>query len=245
VAKTSDAAGTLPSAERRATGAFRRRWLPALAGGVALVCGVTLLDPGLLPWSLPLLFVVVPAAQFALTPVWRRSGVYRYRSRVLFTVRRGAREMELHGGTLYDYVVGMRWADRGLRATRELGRGYLVGLLGVIADVEAGRIAADTRITGTSYFFSERTMRKLGFGLQPAGFLDRLHLLLDGLSLTAMYSYSRGRFAVPRIRRARRAVTTAAELARHRPEVERALARLDENRPPPGGRGPGNRRSSG
>jgi hypothetical protein len=219
---------TAPVAEAFRSSERRRVWGIALAAGTltVLLLGV-LLHPGHLPWSLPLVFLVVPAAQLALVPLWRATGVYRYHSPAFFVVARGEREVELHGGTLYDYLLGMRWAERGPRARRTLLRHYLVGVLGVIADVERGSIHPGARLTGTSYVFSGRTARRLGFTLEPAGFAERLHLLLDVLSLVVMYSYVRGRPSLPHFWKTRKAVVRAAELARHRPEVERLLQRLD------------------
>jgi hypothetical protein len=202
------------------------RTLALLAGAGAVVLSVPLLWPGFFPLSLPLLFLVVPAAQFALTPLWRLSGAYRYHSPMLFTVARGTHAYELHGGTPYDYVLHMRWSERGPRATRTLLRLYLAGLLGIITEIEQGRIPGDARITGTSYFFSDRTMRKLGFRLEAPGFLDRLHLLLDVLSLVATYSYARGRLTLPRVWRARQATITAAGLAERRAVVQQLYDRL-------------------
>jgi hypothetical protein len=220
--------GSAPALEGSESARPAVSWVIALtAGALAAALLALLLRPAHLPWSLPLVFLLVPTAQVALTPVWRASGVSRYHSPVFFVVARGEGTYELHGGTLYDYLLAMRWAERGGRAHRVLLRGYLAGVLGVIADIEQGRIHPKARLTATSYVFSERTARRLGFVLEPAGRWERLHLLLDALSLVAMYSYVRGRVSLPRFWKVRTAVVSAAELARQRGKVERLLRRLD------------------
>lgn len=207
------------------------RWGTAmpLAFGAGIV-SLPLLYPPFFPFSLGLLPIVVPAMQFALTPLWRLAGVYRYYSPVLFVTEAPGGGYELHGGTSFDYLCLRR---RGCTAPahRVLLREYLVGLLGLIRDVEEGRITSDARIVGTSYFFSERSARKLGFSLSPASRGVKLHLMLDILSVAVMYSYAHGRPVVPPVWRARMAETTAAELARHRPVVERFLHHMAVSEP--------------
>ena len=208
----------------------QQRWAVALllAAGTGLLA-LLLLYPPFFPYSLPLLLVVVPIAQFALTPLWQLTGVYRYYSRVLFVTQSRHGGYELHGGTSFDYLRLLRGVGAGGAANRCLVREYLIGLLGLICDIEKGKIAPTTRITGTSYFFSNRSARRLGFSLAPAPFSVKLHLLLDILSIVAMYSYARGRPALPRIFRARVATTTAAELTRRRSVVERLLGRVERS----------------
>jgi hypothetical protein len=204
----------------------RRTLLPLGAGACAALLAVPLFHPAYFPLSLPLLLLVVPAAQFALTPLWRRVGVYRYYSPMLFVVARGDRVFELHGGTAYDFVLHMHREERGFRARRRWLSDYVAGLLGLIRDVETGRIPPDARISGTSYFFSEQTALRLGFTLERPGRADRLHLLLDLLSLAAMHSYARNRLTLPRFWALRKASITAAALARQKPALQRLLERI-------------------
>lgn len=196
----------------------------ALGAGL-LVVAAAALHP--LLW-LPLIFVLVPAAEFVLTPLWTRHGVYRYYSPLLFVLARGERLYELHGGTLYDHLFHGPAAVRGRAARRARLRCYLAGLLGLIDDIERGVLAPDARLTGTSYFFGERSARRLGFTVERAGRSERLHLALNALGLALIYRGARGRWALPPVWRARRATTTAAQLARRRAVVEAWLERLSD-----------------
>jgi hypothetical protein len=206
-------------------------WVVALGSAMAAALfALPLVTLHWLPWSLLLLFLIVPAAQIALTPLWRHAGVYRYHSPALFVVSRAPDEVEMHGGTAYDYLMRMRWGDRGAPARRILLGHYLDGLLGIIGEVERGRIPAGARITGTSYFFSDRTAERLGFTLHRPRRAEVLHALLDVVSLAAMYSYVRGRPAVPRVWRMKRASITAADLVRRKQVVQALRAGLTRSR---------------
>jgi hypothetical protein len=217
-----------------------RGWVVVLLGAAGMAgLAVPLLTTRHLPASLLLVFLLVPAAQLVLTPVWRWAGIYRYHSPALFVVERGAGQLELHGGTAFDYLLHLRWAERGAPARRILLGHYLAGLSSIIDDIQSGRIPADARITGTSYFFSDRSAARLGFALQPPSRGEVLHALLDIVSLSAMYSYVHGRPAIPRVWRARQATITARALARRKRTVQALRARLARSvppSPPPGSR---------
>jgi hypothetical protein len=202
--------------------------LTALAAGAAaaLLLGAVLY-PGAFPWSLPLLLLVVPLAEIALTPVWRAAGVYRYHSPLLFSVRRGQREVELHAGTAHDYLLRFRWADRGTPAQRVLLRELLQGLLAVADEAGAGRMDPATRITIASHAVGPRTARRIGFETVPAGVAERVHLVVNVVGIAAMYGFVRGRPAMPRVWRARGARIRADALARAAPRIRALLERLD------------------
>jgi hypothetical protein len=229
---SDDARGGLAVADGGSDGSSARRrprvrWDIVAAGATcAALLAVPMLDPMNLPWSLLLLFLVVPAAEVALTPLWRAAGVYRYHSPVLFGIARGANTYELHGGTLYDYLVWRNPGERGARTRRALLRGYIAGLLDVAGSVGSGTISSDTRIVASSYVFSERTAQRLGFTIERPSAMERVHLLLDAAALTAMYSFARGRPSLPRLWRVRRASIPADALGRRRHQIATLLERM-------------------
>ena len=96
--------------------------------------------------------------------------------------------------------------------------------------VEAGEIPPDMSVTGTSYFFSEHSARRLGFRIERAGFRLRCVLALYFLDLLVLYSLARGRLAVPNVLNARRVVISGGELARNRPALEALIARLEKRK---------------
>jgi hypothetical protein len=197
-------------------------------------------------FPVPVSFLVFPVAlsvfQFCATPFLRNSGLYRYHSEMLKATVRTDRTWEIHGGTSWDYVRLFRLSESGAVATRRLLRSYLEGLLDIARLVESGAIPPETTVTGTSYFFSEKSARRLGFRLEPAGPRLRAVLVLYYLDLVLLYSFARGRIAFPNVLKARRAAIRAADLAAKRRAIEVLIARLRREPAAPGVRA---RRASG
>jgi hypothetical protein len=196
-----------------------------LVGGALLTAGKVYGAGALLPL---LILIAVPLAELALTPVWRWTGAYRYRSPLLFTIARGPDRLELHTGTGYDFLA-YAWRARGggCATRRAVIRQIVQGLLRLIDDIEAARIPPDTRISATSYFFSGSTARRIGCELRATTLAERAHLLLNLGTLLLTYSYVQRRLTVPRVWRAKTAVLSAAALATQKPYFQRLAARLD------------------
>jgi hypothetical protein len=188
--------------------------------------------PGIV--ALPLL--IAPLEGLLLTPLHTLTGRYRYYSPFLLATADAGGALELHVATLFDYVVLLRWRDRGRRASRRIAVELLRGLLAVIADVERGALAAHLPVTATSYIFSSRTLRRMGFELQPTSAAARLNLALAFVGIALRLSFTRGRPTLPDLRRIRTATATGAQLAAQRDELQRLLARLDEGMSQPDGR---------
>jgi hypothetical protein len=181
------------------------RWLPLLVAGV---------------------FLLAPLESLLLTPVYALAGRFRYYSPMLLATRRRGGGLDLHVGTLFDYVARLRWSDRGPRASRIVTADILRGLLALAEEIESGALPAGAEIVATSYFFSDRTVARLGFELRDAPAAVRHNLAAAGLSIALRLSFTRGRPAFPDLRRIRQAATTACALAEHADEIRRLLRRL-------------------
>jgi hypothetical protein len=210
---------------------FRR-----LVASVVAVLGAATLAFLLSLLRQPIGFLALPLAmtalQFTLAPTMRALGFYVYYSPMLKVTLRTATRWELHGGTLFDYVMTLRWSERGVSAARRVMVLYLEGLLEIARGVESGRVPWAVEIAGASYFFNETTARCLGFELQPASWRLRLNLAANFLDLFLQYSFTRGRFAIPKIWDIRQAVVRAGDLSARRSSIETALATLRRRRVP-------------
>jgi len=129
-------------------------------------------------------------------------------------------------GTLMFDPARLRWSDRGARASRIVTADILRGLLALVEEIERGALPADAHIVATSYFFSDRTVARLGFELRDAPAAVRHNLAAASLSIALRLSFTRGRPAFPDLRRIRQAATTAGRLAEHADEIRRLLRRL-------------------
>jgi hypothetical protein len=159
-----------------------------------------------------LFFVYLPVGQFSLTPLFKLTGVYRYYSPMLLGYMPNTTLIDLHNGGSFDYLFVMRSQQGGVPFRNRILAYHLEGLLHLIAQIEAKKLPDTVVICGTSYFFSERTMTKLGFrSVQPSAFY-RLNLLVNAIDLLWMYSLSQGRLAMPKIWDAKKATIVGGEL---------------------------------
>lgn len=170
--------------------------------------------------------LLAPLESLLLTPLYTVSGRFRYYSAFLFATRGHGGRLDLHVGTLFDYILHLRWSERGPRAARHVTAELLRGLLALCNEVECGRTVPGTEIVATSYFFSDRTLARLGFTLRPPPALLVQNLVVASLSVALRLSFTRGRPAFPDLRQIRQATTTAGELLRHKETIIRVLDRF-------------------
>lgn len=204
--------------------------LAALCLGVLTVCfALPFLD-----WRLsfvPLLVfpLLAPLESLLLTPLYALSGRFHYYSPLLFATRRTGGGLDLHVGTLFDYLLHLRWSDRGPRAARRVTEALLRGLLVLCEEMERGRMLPGTALVATSYFFSDRTLARLGFTLRRPPAMRVQNLVVASLSIALRLSFVRGRPAFPDLHQIREATTTAGELVRHKRTIIRVLRRLERD----------------
>ena len=209
-----------------------KAWLSAAAlscGFVVLVLLPFWLLPKGLSWLLALLLLLplIPVFEsLLLTPLYRLSGRFVYYSNTLFVTRIGNR-LQLHAGTLYDYMRLLRRHEYGPKAQRKLTVQLLQGLLVICDDIADGKFKDDTPISATSYFFSDRSAVKLGFISASVEPIERLNLLLSSISLAIRLSISKGRLSWPNVKHIRHIHTTAGKLVEQRATIVRLLRHLN------------------
>ena len=196
---------------------------------LALMGSLVALPLADLRW-LPLLlvapFVMAPLESLLLTPLYALTGRFTYHSAMLLSTRGADGALELHTGTLLDYATFLDRGMRGPRAARAVLAEVVRGLLAIAAAVERGGIAPATEVLATSYFFSLRTMERLGFRMRAAPRFVVFNLATAFVSVALRLSWVRGRPSLPDLSRVRQGVVLAGELARRAPELRRVLAQL-------------------
>jgi len=213
---------------------FRSRPIQALVALLFAVVGATLVvavtsvaHPVALVIGLPLLLSIV---QLCLTPAFRLFGLHRYHSTMLKATIRTPTYYELHGGAVLDYLLTVGRTPFGPLAARRVMASYLEGLLDIAEDVERGHLAGSIEIAGTSYFFRETTLQRLGFTIRRAGWRLRMNLWLHILDVAVLYSISKGHPALPHFERIKTAVIRGDALLRRRSAVVSLLEILRRER---------------
>lgn len=201
----------------------------ALLGGLARSVGP-------LP-AIAAALLATPILTPALTPLCAEIGLFRYHARFLLAMPAGRRRITLHLGTGLDRIVRRRELG-GLGGPRVRARvlaSALEGLLALGAATARGDVHPETEITATSYFFSARTARRLGFEIVEPGPLAAALFLLGYVDAAFWLSLTNRRLSLPRLGALRQVCTTAATLAlgdasirRLRRRLEVSVARLPE-----------------
>ena len=152
-----------------------------------------------------LFFLYLPVFQFGSTPILKLTKMYHYYSPMLFGYMPSDVQIDLHSGGGFDYLFVMRKYKFGIDTRNRLLAYHLEGLLAIIAQIETGILPKTVIVSGTSYFFNERTIQRLGFEYKIPSLFHRINLLANFLELTVMYSCAKGMFSIPNVLKARKA----------------------------------------
>jgi len=155
----------------------------------------------------------------------RVSGYFIYYSPMLLGIK-SKKKLDLHNGTTFDYFLNMKLKDKGIKARYKILAYYLEGLLTIVGEIESGKINPSLPIEGTSYFFSDSTAQRLGFTLQKPIYYYYFNFIFNFTDLFLMYSYSKGKFTIPRIFHIKRAVITPSELCAQKENLRTLLNTL-------------------
>jgi hypothetical protein len=168
-----------------------------------------------------LLFIVyVPVGQFAFTPFFKLMGVYEYYSAMLLGYMPNNREIDLHSGGSFDYLFVMRKYKAGVEIRNRLLLYHLEGLLKIIQFIEHKSTPETVNIVGTSYFFNNRKLSKMGFDIVTPSWFYKLNLFINFIDLTWMYSLSQGSFSIPKLWNAKKASISGAKLLENKKVIE-------------------------
>jgi len=178
-------------------------------------------------WNLSFL-VYVPIAQFTLTPFFRLVGIYTYYSPMLLGYMANKRQIDLHSGGSFDYLLVMRKYNAGVEMRNRLLMYHLEGLVFLASQIENGRVPDTVQVVGTSYFFNERSLRKMGFEVVKPSLFYRLNLFVNFIDLFWMYSLSQGKVSVPKVWEAKKATISGAGLRQSKNQIEQLFFKMKE-----------------
>lgn len=172
---------------------------------------------------LPLLILVIPVAKpighFLVVPLLRLSGILKYYSPMLIGIRPNSDVLEIHNGSSFDYLINMRWKQRGQKAKKKMMTYYLRGFLKIIDEIEKKKLPENVTLTGTSYFFSDKSVKKIGFSEIKVGLVRKLLFFLDYINLCLMYSYSNGRLTFPSVLKLKKVEISGKKLRQSKEKI--------------------------
>ena len=175
-----------------------------------------------------LLIIYVPVLQFTFTPFFKLIGVYSYYSPMLIGYMANDQQIDLHSGGSFDYLFVMRKYKAGVQLRNSLLMYHLEGLLNIIELIENKKLPESVNIIGTSYFFNERTLNKLGFEIKKPSLFYRINLFVNIIDLTWMYSLSKGKLSIPKIWNAKKASILGKELIEKKKLIEEIYQKMQK-----------------
>ena len=179
----------------------------------------------LLYFTFPLM---APIFQFCFTPFFTLIGMYQYKSPMLLVYGASDKKYDLHNGTGFDYWFVMRKIKPGIPTQNKILEYYLEGLLNIVKEMEEGIIPETITISGTSYFFSESTAKRLGFDIvPPPGFL-KFNQYMNFLDLLWMYSRAKGKLTFPNLKNVKAATIKGSALRANKDYLEKLYLYLKE-----------------
>jgi hypothetical protein len=147
-----------------------------------------------------LLILIVPSSiQFFGAPIIKLLGVHKYLSPMLLVNSASDEKYEIHNGTTFDYLMVMNNVKSGPEFSKKMLVYYLDGLLKIVEKIETNKLPENVLIQGSSYFFNDRTAKKLGFKLSKTNVAIKINMLVNYLDLIWMYSLSQGRLTFPNV----------------------------------------------
>lgn len=176
-------------------------------------------------FSLLFLFYI-PVGQFSMTPIFKLTGIYKYYSPMLLGYMANDIQIDLHSSGSFDYLFVMKKHKAGIEFRKTLLTYHLQGILNIISQIENDAVPKTVNISGTSYFFNERTLNKIGFELEKTSLFYRINLFANVIDLIWMHSVSQGRFSIPKIWRAKKASISGSRLLLNKDVIENLYKRM-------------------
>ena len=175
-----------------------------------------------------LLFIIyIPVGQFSSTPFFKLIGIYRYYSPMLLGYMANDRQIDLHSGGSFDYLFVMRKYKAGIEMRNRLMMFHLEGLVNLIHLIENKSIPETVNIVGTSYFFNDRTLGKMGFEIVNPSLFYRLNLFANFIDILWMYSLSKGKLSIPKLWNAKKASIMGIQLIENKNQIEELYRKMN------------------
>jgi hypothetical protein len=114
----------------------------------------------------------------------------------------------------------MRKYKAGIEVKNRLLIYHLEGLLNIIIQLENNTIPKTVSISGTSYFFNERTLNKFGFEIKKPSLFYKINLFANFIDLIWMYSLSQGRLSIPKLWKANKASISGSKLMESKDAID-------------------------
>lgn len=136
-------------------------------------------------------------APFFDVPSLKKEGKLNYHSLLFYAEKPKGGVIEIHGGTLFDYVFVFDEKLKGRQRMNFIIQQYLEGLLNLMEENDDKQT---TMIRGTSYILNTRTAERLGFRIVKTDLLQRLILTYNYFNILITNSIAKGKLSFPKLK---------------------------------------------
>ena len=172
------------------------------------------------------IFIFVPSYSFLFTPLFTLLNIFKYKSPMLLVLVGSKKNYALHSGTSFDYLTKMGNVKSGIAFQNKVLEYHLEGFLKIIDEVENNVIPDSAIIKGSSYFFSESTVKRLNFKIAPTNNFEKIVICLNYLEILWMLSRAKGKLSFPKITNFKTVQTTGKELVESKPFIANLYLKL-------------------
>lgn len=200
------------------------QWILAV---VLILIGLGITMPFLVkPHGLLLIPLLIPIFNLFSVPIFRLLGVYKYLNPYVISTIQTDKEYDLHNVFTFDYLVNFKWSHRGTYVQKTLLASYFKALLTIIERIENKELSPEVKIVGRSYFFSDRTAERLGFKISDASFFYKLNSVIQIVELSALFSFSKGKLAIPKLWKVKKAEISGSDLLSKKEILEALVKKI-------------------
>lgn len=201
------------------------QWIFAIIFSIAgILISVLILSFVYFPLWLLAIPVIKTIGHFSIAPLMRLTGFLNYYSPMLLVVRTAYNKWELHNGTTFDYILNMKWKQKGAIASKFIMINYLKGLLKIINEIEEKKISNEITILGISYIINKKTAERLGFTVERPNIYRRILFVIDYFTLFLMYSFSKGKIAFPNVFKVKKMKISGSRLVASKEIIKQVMA---------------------
>ncbi len=178
------------------------------------------------PSHLIFLFVLIPWLHLCVTPLFHLLGIYKYLCPPIFVFNPNNKKYDLHNGNLMDYLHLFYRRKSSKINQKYILKNYANSCLQIINEVQTGTLPGTVEIVGYSYFFNERTAKKLGFKIGKTDLLTKFFFYLNLIEIIVLYSIVKGTWEIPKFWKAKSFYITGEELCKKQQFIENLLKKI-------------------
>ena len=166
-------------------------------------------------------FVVFRILRFFLSPLLRRTGFIKYYSPMFCLLRYSKSGYDFHLGTSYDFFRVKNITPK--KTLYYLGK----GLYNLCEAIEQGKISADKKFRGNTFYLKDKTAKSFGFRCRKMNLFEKILFVQNYLELVVLNSILHKKFTLIPLDHIRIMYSTGTEILKYKNKYKEIVDRLE------------------